>query len=43
MPAFFKLDLLQPDVAEVIMPKVEYVIHLADIVAGINYVFNNQW
>jgi nucleoside-diphosphate-sugar epimerase len=39
---FFKLDLLQPDVAEVVMPKVEYVIHLADIVAGIDYVFNNQ-
>ena len=39
---FFKLDLLQPDVAEVMMLKVEYVIHLADIVAGIDYVFNNQ-
>lgn len=39
---FLKLDLLQPDVAEVVMPKVEYVIHLADIVAGIDYVFNNQ-
>jgi GDP-D-mannose 3',5'-epimerase len=39
---FFKLDLLQPDVAAVVMPKVEYVIHLADIVAGIDYVFNNQ-
>lgn len=39
---FFKLDLLQPDVAEVVMPKVEYVIHLADIVAGIDYVFKNQ-
>lgn len=39
---FFNLDLLQPDVAEVVMPNVEYVIHLADIVAGIDYVFNNQ-
>lgn len=39
---FFKLDLLQPNVAEVVMPKVEYVIHLADIVAGIDYVFKNQ-
>ncbi len=39
---FFKLDLLQPDISEFIMPKVDYVIHLADIVAGIDYVFNNQ-
>jgi len=39
---FFKLDLLQSDVAEIVMDKIEYVIHLADIVAGIDYVFNNQ-
>ncbi|MFZ4400945.1 MAG: NAD-dependent epimerase/dehydratase family protein [Bacteroidales bacterium] len=39
---FFKLDLLQPDIAESVLSKVEYVIHLADIVAGIDYVFNNQ-
>ena len=39
---FLELDLLQPNVADVIMSKVEYVIHLADIVAGIDYVFNNQ-
>ena len=39
---FYKLDLLQPDVAEVVMPNVEYVIHLADIVAGIDYVLKNQ-
>ena len=39
---FFNLDLRQPDVADEILSKVEYVIHLADIVAGINYVFNNQ-
>jgi GDP-D-mannose 3',5'-epimerase len=39
---FLDLDLSQPDVADVIMPKIEYVIHLADIVAGIDYVFNNQ-
>ncbi|MEL7588489.1 MAG: NAD-dependent epimerase/dehydratase family protein [Prolixibacteraceae bacterium] len=39
---FFKLDLSQPDIAEVVMHKVEYVVHLADIVAGISYVFNNQ-
>jgi len=39
---FLNLDLSLPDVADVIMPQVEYVIHLADIVAGIDYVFNNQ-
>lgn len=39
---FFNLDLLQQDVADSIMPKVEYVVHLADIVAGIDYVFNHQ-
>jgi len=39
---FFKFDLLQPDIADDIISKVDYVIHLADIVAGIDYVFNNQ-
>ncbi|GHT63944.1 NAD-dependent dehydratase [Bacteroidia bacterium] len=39
---FFNLDLRIPDVADEILSKVEYVVHLADIVAGINYVFNNQ-
>jgi len=39
---FLNLDLSLPNVADVIMPKIEYVIHLADIVAGIDYVFNNQ-
>jgi|TARA_B110000902_G_scaffold144532_1_gene166699 nucleoside-diphosphate-sugar epimerase len=39
---FFNLDLSLPDVSESIMPKIDYVIHLADIVAGIDYVFNNQ-
>lgn len=39
---FFRLDLMQPDIADDIFEKVEYVIHLADIVAGIDYVFNNQ-
>nr|WP_315170115.1 NAD-dependent epimerase/dehydratase family protein [uncultured Flavobacterium sp.] len=39
---FFNLDLLVPDVADKVMPLIEYVIHLADIVAGIDYVFNNQ-
>jgi len=39
---FFKYDLLTPGIAEKIISKVDYVIHLADIVAGIDYVFNNQ-
>jgi len=39
---FYNVDLLIADVADEIISKVEYVIHLADIVAGIDYVFNNQ-
>ncbi|MFV5688865.1 NAD-dependent epimerase/dehydratase family protein [Flavobacterium sp. ZT3R25] len=39
---FFNLDLLEQGIADEIISKVEYVIHLADIVAGIDYVFNNQ-
>lgn len=39
---FYKLDLLQPNIADDIISKVEYVVHLADIVAGIDYVFSNQ-
>ena len=39
---FFNLDLSQPDVADEIVNKVDYVVHLADIVAGIDYVFSNQ-
>lgn len=39
---FFNLDLQIPDTGDDIISKVEYVIHLADIVAGIDYVFNNQ-
>lgn len=39
---FFNVNLLEPDIAEEVISKVEYVIHLADIVAGIDYVFNNQ-
>ena len=39
---FFEYDLLTPGIAEKIVAKVDYVIHLADIVAGIDYVFNNQ-
>jgi nucleoside-diphosphate-sugar epimerase len=39
---FINLDLSLPDVADAIMRRIEYVIHLADIVAGIDYVFSNQ-
>jgi GDP-D-mannose 3', 5'-epimerase len=39
---FFKLDLLESGIAENVIKKVDYIIHLADIVAGIDYVFNNQ-
>lgn len=39
---FFPFDLVQPDVMNDVLGKVNYVIHLADIVAGIDYVFNNQ-
>ena len=39
---FYKLDLLQPNIADDIISRVEYVVHLADIVAGIDYVFSNQ-
>ncbi len=39
---FFNLDLRLSDVADSVVANVDYVIHLADIVAGISYVFNNQ-
>lgn len=39
---FFNLDLSQDKGIDDIVNQVEYVIHLADIVAGIDYVFNNQ-
>lgn len=39
---FFNLDLSIPDVAAEIISTVDYVIHLADIVAGIDFVFDNQ-
>ena len=39
---FFNLDLKIPGVANEIIANVEYVVHLADIVAGIDYVFKNQ-
>lgn len=39
---FYQLDLLEPNISDDIVAKVDYVVHLADIVAGIDYVFNNQ-
>ena len=39
---FFNRDLAIPGTCDDILPRVDYVIHLADIVAGIDYVFNNQ-
>ena len=39
---FFNLDLSIPDIAENVISKMDYIIHLADIVAGIDYVFKNQ-
>lgn len=39
---FFNIDLSIPGVADDLVKKVDYIIHLADIVAGINYVFSNQ-
>ena len=39
---FYKIDLSMAGAIDPIMDGVDYVIHLADIVAGIKYVFNNQ-
>jgi GDP-D-mannose 3', 5'-epimerase len=39
---FFKLDLALPSVCDPLLDRVDYVFHLADVVAGIDYVFNNQ-
>lgn len=39
---FFNIDLSNQGECDNLISKVEYVIHLADIVAGIDYVFNNQ-
>ncbi len=39
---FFNIDLSKGDECQNVISNVEYVIHLADIVAGIDYVFNNQ-
>lgn len=39
---FYNLDLSIPNICDSLIPKFDYVYHLADIVAGINYVFANQ-
>lgn len=39
---FFNIDLSAGEECDKVVMNVEYVIHLADIVAGIDYVFNNQ-
>ncbi len=39
---FYNRDLSIPDVCDEILDDVEFVVHLADIVTGIGYVFNNQ-
>ena len=39
---FYNLDLSIPGICDNLVDDIDFVIHLADIVAGINYVFNNQ-
>ncbi len=39
---FFNYDLTVPNVCDELVKSVDYVVHLADIVAGIGYVFSNQ-
>jgi len=39
---FHEVDLAVPGAADTLFHEVDYVYHLADIVAGIGYVFNNQ-
>lgn len=39
---FHEIDLAVPGVLDGLLEGVDYVVHLADIVAGIGYVFNNQ-
>ena len=39
---FFNYDLSVPNVCDELAAKVDCIIHLADVVAGIGYVFNNQ-
>ena len=39
---FFNIDLTVPGAIDSLLTRVDYIIHLADIVAGIKYVFLNQ-
>jgi GDP-D-mannose 3',5'-epimerase len=39
---FYETDLSIPGAFDPLLESVDYVVHLADIVAGIKYVFNNQ-
>ncbi len=39
---FLNLDLAIPNSLDTILTDIDYVVHLADIVAGIGYVFDNQ-
>lgn len=39
---YYNMDLAELGVADGLIAQAEYVIHLADIVAGIDYVFSNQ-
>jgi len=39
---FHQLDLRQPSLLETIPGQFDYIVHLADIVAGVGYVFANQ-
>lgn len=39
---FFNRDLSEADSCDDLAMNVDYIIHLADVVAGISYVFNNQ-
>jgi GDP-D-mannose 3',5'-epimerase len=39
---FFEIDLSIPNSLDPYLKNIDYVVHLADIVAGINFVFSNQ-
>lgn len=39
---FFQRDLREPGVLESLPGKYDYIVHLADVVAGVGYVFQNQ-
>lgn len=40
---FHKLDLSVPGRLDALLPGVDYVVHLADVVAGVDYVFSHAW